>query len=49
MQKYADLTYLQKLQMQIISACALDHLKGFIIIEAERQNDIYEVSACSFL
>ncbi|KAK4385688.1 protein RNA-directed DNA methylation 3 [Sesamum angolense] len=46
MQKYVDLEYLGT-KLQIISACALDHVKGFIIIEAEKQNDIYE--ACKGL
>lgn len=42
MQKFVDLDYLGT-KLQIISACALDHVKGFIIVEAEKQNDIYEV------
>lgn len=42
MQKHADLVYLRN-KLPIISACALDHIKGFIIIEAEKQQDIYEV------
>ncbi|KAL0303323.1 UNVERIFIED_CONTAM: protein RNA-directed DNA methylation 3 [Sesamum radiatum] len=46
MQKFVDLEYMGT-KLQIISACALDHVKGFIIIEAEKQNDIYE--ACKGL
>ncbi|PIN24453.1 RNA polymerase II transcription elongation factor DSIF/SUPT5H/SPT5 [Handroanthus impetiginosus] len=46
MQKYVDLENLGT-KLQIISACALDHVKGFIFIEAEKQNDIYE--ACKGL
>lgn len=42
MQKYADMAYLGN-KLQIISACALDHVKGFIVIEAVKQHDIYEV------
>ncbi|KAL6565404.1 hypothetical protein OROGR_002355 [Orobanche gracilis] len=46
MQKYTDMVYLGT-KMQIISACAVDHVKGFIFIEAEKQQDIYE--ACKGL
>ncbi|KAI3458924.1 hypothetical protein Pfo_015587 [Paulownia fortunei] len=46
MQKYVDVENLGT-KLQIISACALDHVKGFIFIEAEKQNDIYE--ACKGL
>lgn len=42
MQKYVDLEHLGT-KLQIISACAVDHVTGFIFIEAEKQNDIYEV------
>lgn len=48
MEKFADMTQLQN-KLQIVSACALDHVKGFIIVEADKQQDIYEVSSCSFL
>lgn len=42
MQKFVDLVALGT-KLQIISAFALDHVKGFIYIEAERQNDVNEV------
>lgn len=42
MQKYVDLKDLGT-KLQIISAFALDHVKGFFYIEAEKQSDIYEV------
>ncbi|KAL3649647.1 hypothetical protein CASFOL_006050 [Castilleja foliolosa] len=46
MQKYSDMVYLGT-KLQIVSACAVDHVKGFIFIEAEKQQDIYE--ACKGL
>ncbi|KAL3520770.1 hypothetical protein ACH5RR_018919 [Cinchona calisaya] len=46
MQKFVDLHFLG-MKLQIISAFALDHIKGFIYIEAEKQADIYE--ACNGL
>ncbi|KAL2548895.1 protein RNA-directed DNA methylation 3 [Forsythia ovata] len=46
MQKYVDLNYLGT-KLQIISAFALDHVKGFIYIEADKQYDINE--ACKGL
>ncbi|CAN4126596.1 unnamed protein product [Withania somnifera] len=46
MQKYIDLLGLGT-KMQIISAFALDHVKGFIYIESDRQSDVYE--ACKGL
>ncbi|KAL6980301.1 hypothetical protein U1Q18_021943 [Sarracenia purpurea var. burkii] len=46
MQKYVDLHSLGT-KLQIISAFALEHVKGFIYIEAERQVDINE--ACKGL
>ncbi|CAN4115035.1 unnamed protein product [Withania somnifera] len=46
MQKYIDLLALGT-KMQIISAFALDHVKGFIYIESDRQSDVYE--ACKGL
>ncbi|KAL7148547.1 hypothetical protein ABFS83_06G186000 [Erythranthe nasuta] len=46
MQKYVDVECLGT-KLQIISACAVDHVTGFIFIEAEKQNDIYE--ACKGL
>nr|XP_027104908.1 protein RNA-directed DNA methylation 3-like [Coffea arabica] len=46
MQKYVDLQFLGK-KLQIISAFTIDHVKGFIYIEAEKQCDINE--ACNGL
>ncbi|CAA2971924.1 Putative transcription elongation factor SPT5 homolog 1 [Olea europaea subsp. europaea] len=46
MQKFADLNYLGT-KLQIISAIAVDHVKGFIYIEADKQYDINE--ACKGL
>ncbi|EPS60663.1 hypothetical protein M569_14140, partial [Genlisea aurea] len=46
MQKYVDLKTMGN-ELQIISACALDHVRGFIFIEADKQSDIYE--ACKGL
>lgn len=43
MQKYVDLKD-QGTNLQIISVFAVDHVKGFIYIEAEKQSDIYEVA-----
>lgn len=43
MQKFADLKSLGT-KLQIISAFAIDHVKGFIYIEAYRQIDIIEVT-----
>ncbi|KAK4356445.1 hypothetical protein RND71_025416 [Anisodus tanguticus] len=45
MQKYVDLLALGT-KLQIISAFALDHVKGFIYIEADRQFDVYEACKC---
>lgn len=42
MHKYVDLKSLGS-KLQIISAFALEHVKGFIFIEADKQNDITEV------
>lgn len=44
MQKFADLKALGT-KLQIISAFAVDHSKGFVYIEAERQCDINEVAS----
>ncbi|KAJ1436249.1 Transcription elongation factor Spt5, NGN domain [Sesbania bispinosa] len=44
MQKFADLKSLGT-KLQIISAFAVDHMKGFVYIEAEKQCDINE--ACN--
>ncbi|XP_027365763.1 protein RNA-directed DNA methylation 3 [Abrus precatorius] len=41
MQKFADLNSLGT-KLQIISAFAVDHMKGFVYIEAEKQYDINE-------
>ncbi|CAI9289945.1 unnamed protein product [Lactuca saligna] len=41
MQKYVDLKALGT-KLQIVSAFAIDHVKGFIYIEAEKQYDINE-------
>ncbi|CAM9003787.1 unnamed protein product [Rhodiola kirilowii] len=46
MQKYAELRALGT-KLQIISAICLDHVKGFIFIEAEKQVDVNE--ACKGL
>ncbi|KAK1409632.1 hypothetical protein QVD17_36161 [Tagetes erecta] len=46
MQKYVDLKALGT-KLQIISAFAVEHVKGFIFIEAEKQRDINE--ACKGL
>lgn len=42
MQKYVDVKALGT-KLQIISAFAVEHVKGFIYIEAVKQNDINEV------
>ncbi|KAI3505681.1 hypothetical protein L1887_27854 [Cichorium endivia] len=42
MQKYIDLKALGT-KLQIISAFAVEHAKGFIYIEAKKQSDIQEV------
>lgn len=42
MQKYVDMKLLGS-KLQIISVFSLDHLKGFIYIESEKQCDINEV------
>ncbi|VFQ83649.1 unnamed protein product [Cuscuta campestris] len=41
MQKYVDLKALGT-KLQIISAFALDHVKGFVYIEADKQRDVIE-------
>ncbi|XP_031090783.1 protein RNA-directed DNA methylation 3 isoform X2 [Ipomoea triloba] len=46
MQKYVDLRVLG-MKLQIISAFALDHVKGFVYIEADKQSDVNE--ACKGL
>ncbi|KZV24250.1 hypothetical protein F511_01732 [Dorcoceras hygrometricum] len=46
MQKFVDLKCLGT-KLQIVSAFAPDHIKGFIFIEADKQSDIYE--ACKGL
>nr|XP_010312594.1 protein RNA-directed DNA methylation 3 [Solanum lycopersicum]XP_010312595.1 protein RNA-directed DNA methylation 3 [Solanum lycopersicum] len=46
MQKYIDLLALGT-KLQIISAFALDHVKGYIYIESDKQCDVYE--ACKGL
>nr|GLL25098.1 protein RNA-directed DNA methylation 3 isoform X7 [Ipomoea trifida] len=46
MQKYVDLRVLG-MKLQIISAFALDHVKGFVYIDAEKQCDVNE--ACKGL
>ncbi|XP_019198592.1 PREDICTED: protein RNA-directed DNA methylation 3 isoform X3 [Ipomoea nil] len=46
MQKYVDLRVLG-MKLQIISAFALDHVKGFVYIEADKQFDVNE--ACKGL
>lgn len=43
MQKFADLKSLGT-KLQIISAFAVDHVKGFVYIEADKQCDINEVT-----
>ena len=46
MQKYVDLQSLGT-KLQIISVFLVDHVKGFIYIEADKQCDINEVSSLS--
>ncbi|KAF8039122.1 hypothetical protein BT93_B1617 [Corymbia citriodora subsp. variegata] len=41
MQKYVDLMSLGN-KIQIISAFAIDHVKGYIYVEADRQSDVIE-------
>ncbi|XP_056168939.1 protein RNA-directed DNA methylation 3 isoform X2 [Syzygium oleosum] len=41
MQKFVDLMSLGK-KIQIISAFAIDHVKGYIYVEADRQSDVIE-------
>ena len=48
MQKYVDVLSLGT-KLQIISAFALENVKGFIYIEAERQFDINEVRFLFFI
>jgi hypothetical protein len=43
MQKFVHLKGLDT-KLQLISAFAVDHVKGFIYVEAERQNDINQVA-----
>jgi hypothetical protein len=43
MQKFVDLKSLGT-KLQIISAFAIDHVKGFLYIEADKQIDIIEVT-----
>ncbi|KAK7280515.1 hypothetical protein RJT34_25579 [Clitoria ternatea] len=40
MQKFVDLKSLGTTTLKIISAFAVDHMKGFVYIEAEKQHDI---------
>lgn len=42
MQKFVDLQSLGT-KLQIISAFSIDHIKGFIYIEADKQADVNEV------
>ena len=44
MQKFADLDSLGT-KLKIKSAFAVDHMKGFVYIEAEKQYDINEVTS----
>lgn len=44
MQKFVHLKSLDT-KLQIISAFAVDHMKGYVYIEAERQCDINEVDS----
>ena len=44
MQKFADL-YSLGTKLKIKSAFAVDHMKGFVYIEAEKQYDINEVTS----
>ena len=48
MQKYVDVLSLGT-KLQIISAFALENVKGFIYIESERQFDINEVLFLFFI
>lgn len=47
MQKYVDL-HSMGTKLHIISAFALDHVKGFIFIEAYKQCDLNEVPYYNF-
>lgn len=47
MQKFVDLQSLGT-KLRIVSVSAVDHVKGFIYIEAEKQSDINEVLFTSF-
>lgn len=42
-QKFVDLKVLGT-KLQIISAFAVEHIKGFVFIEAEKQSDVAEVT-----
>lgn len=42
MQKFVDLRSLGT-KLEIISAFAVEHIKGFVFIEADKQSDINEV------
>lgn len=42
MQKFVDLDCLGN-KLQIVSAFALDHVKGFVFVEADKANDVSEV------
>lgn len=42
MQKFVDLQSFGT-KLQIISAFSIDHVKGFIFIEADKQSDVNEV------
>ena len=46
MSKYVDLQSVGT-KLQIISAFSVEHVKGFIYIEADKQCDINEVSSLS--
>lgn len=46
MQKFVDLKRLGT-KLQIISAFAVDHIKGFVYIEADKEIDIIEVTHIS--
>lgn len=42
MQKYVELDYLET-KLQIISAFALEHVKGHVFLEADKLSDVMEV------
>ena len=48
MQKFVDLKSLGN-KLQMISAFAVEHVKGHIFVEADKQNDIIEVVNVAYI